>query len=460
MRILLVQPPIEDFYTTPIRLYPLGLLYAARVLEEAGAEVQILDCLTPLKKRKIPVPAGFGYLPPVDGIPYFFKGYYRFGLRDEEIVAWIEDFSPDLVGISSQFTAYYKNVEELARLIKREFGLPVFIGGNHATVFAAEIRRRTPEIDFVLEGPAEQCLSPFLMEIGLGKGTLKKNKPAEGELDQTALMKRPDWREIQPSHQLLQGEDYRAGRKNYISLSASRGCPYHCDFCSVHRMFGRDIRYRKIDAVLAEMRLNYVRKETRLFNFEDDNLSFDRRWFLEFLNGVASDREMKGIELTAMNGLCANTLDEDVLAAMNRAGFREINLSLVTRSQELQKRHHRPDLTDRIDRFDSLIKAAQQLSFLLTVYVILGLPGQTYAEIKESVDHLLGLGVLVGPSVFYLAPGSRLYEEMDVPSALKNDWNLYRSSAFAVETPGLGRSQLLELFSYVRRRNLERKGVR
>jgi radical SAM superfamily enzyme YgiQ (UPF0313 family) len=343
-------------------------------------------------------------------------------------------------------------------LIKRKLGFPVIVGGNHATVFAPEIRRRTPEIDFVLEGPAEECLPPFLTKTGWSPQAMKRDGQAKDGSDKTVLMERPDWRKIQPAHHYLRGEDYRIGRKNYISLSASRGCPYSCDFCSVHRMFGRDIRYREIDAVLAEMRANYARKETRLFNFEDDNLSFDRIWFLEFLAALASDREMKGIELTAMNGLCANTLDEEVLAAMRRAGFREINLSLVTQSRELQKRYGRPYLFDRFDRFDSLIRTAQKISFLITVYVILGLPGQSYAEVKESIDYLLGLGVLVGPSVFYLAPGSRLYEEMGVPEEVKNDWNLYRSSAFAIETSGITRGQLLELFSYVRRKNLEKRG--
>jgi len=458
MRVLLIQPPIEDFYTTPIRLYPLGLLYAARVLEGAGAEVRILDCLTPFKKRKIPVPGSFGYLPPLDQVPHFFQGYYRFGLADEEILARVKEFSPDFVGISSQFTAYYKNVEELARLLKRQLSFPVFIGGNHATVFAAEIRRRTPEIDFVLEGPAEECLPQFLTNIGLRRQAPRQDGPAGEESDQTVHPDRPDWRNIQPAHHFLRGEDHRIGRTNYISLSASRGCPYSCDFCSVHRMFGRNIQYRAIDSVLAEMRANYARKEARLFNFEDDNLSSDKRWFLEFLAAVASDPEMTGIELTAMNGLCANTLDEGALEAMSRAGFRRINLSLVTQSRDLQERYRRPYLFDRIDRFDSLIKAAQDLSFFMTVHVILGLPGQTYEEVRESIDYLLGLGVLVGPSVFYLAPGSRLFEEIDVPPVVKDDWNLYRSSAFAVETPFLSRAQLLELFSYARRKNLERRG--
>lgn len=54
-RVLLIQRPVEDFYTTPIRLYPLGLLYVAAILRKFGMEVKILDSFNPLKKRKIPL---------------------------------------------------------------------------------------------------------------------------------------------------------------------------------------------------------------------------------------------------------------------------------------------------------------------------------------------------------------------------------------------------------------------
>ncbi len=458
MRVLLIQPPLEDFYTTPIRLYPLGLLYAARVLENSGAEVEVLDCLTPLRKMRIPVPPSFRHLPPLSRVPHFFKGYYRFGLADGEILRRIRSFVPDLIGISSQFTAYYQSVEELVPLIKRNFNNPIFIGGNHATVFAEEIRQRAPEIDFVLEGPAEDCLPKFLTGRDFGERVDAAGRYPNSKSGHRIPLG-VDWRRVQPSHHLVRGDDYRIGKKNYISLIASRGCPYGCDFCSVERMFGRDIRYREVDSLIEEMRLNYVRKKVRLFNFEDDNISFNRHWFLEFLGAVESESAMRDIELTAMNGLCWNTLDDEVLTAMMRAGFRELNLSLVTRSQELQRRHLRPDSIDSSDKFKRLIATARKLDFFITVYVIIGLPGQTYSEVKESIDFLLGLDVLVGPSIFYLAPGSRLYGEMDVPPAVKDDWNLYRSSAFAVETADLNRTQLLELFSYARQKNLEKRAL-
>ena len=437
MRVLLIQPPFEDFFSTPIRFYPLGLLYVAEIFERAGFEVGILDCLLPLRKRRMPIPKSFSYIAPFLGNPYFFKGYYRFGMADDEIVSRIRAFSPDLIGISSQFTAYFQSVEELSSLIKRNFAIPLFVGGNHATAFPSEIKRRAPAIDFVLTGPAEDCLPEFFQSLGYVS--------SKEELD---------WREILPAHHLLQANDYKIGRENYISLISSRGCPFRCEFCSVHQMFGREINYRPVDSVLEEMRWNYDKKGVRIFNFEDDNLSFDRSWFSQFLDAVSSDPLLKDIELTAMNGLCSVTLDEEILSMMRRAGFRQLNLSLVTQSPELQEKLKRPR---QMRNFEQLIRTAQKLGFFVTVYVIIGLPSQTYEEVKKSIDYLLGLGVLVGPSIFYMASGSPLYDRLKISAEVKSDWNLYRSSAFAVETDEIKRDQLLELFIYVRKKNLENK---
>ncbi len=437
MKVLLVQPPLEDFYATAIRLYPLGLLYAAAVLEKAGCTVEIQDCLSPLRKRRIPIPEDFAYLEPFMGNPCFFKGYYRFGMDTDGIVRRVKDLAPDIIGVSSQFTAYYQSVEELVRLVKRSSRSPVFIGGNHATAFPEEIRQRTPEIDDVLIGPAEDCLPEYLERRGL---------PVRQE--------KPNWTQLRPAHHLLNPPDYKIGKRNYVSLTASRGCPFRCDFCSVHRMFGGSISYRPVESVLDEMRWNYLQKNVRIFNFEDDNLSYDREWFWEFLRAVKEDPLLQDVELTAMNGLCSSTLGESLLPSMVQAGFRRLNLSFVTQSRDLKSEYHRP-LEGR--DFESFIRAAQKLELFVTVYVIIGLPGQTFEEVKDSIDYLSSLGVLVGPSVFYIPPASPLYERLSLPPSVKDNWNLYRSSAFAVETDYLSCGQLVELFVYARRKNLENK---
>ena len=443
MRVLLIQPPLEDFYTTAIRLYPLGLVYAAAVLRKLGVAVGILDCLNPLGKKHLPLPPDFRYLEPfLQQDPLLFKRFYRFGISDAAMVRSIEEFAPDMVGISSQFTAYFSSVEKLASLIKLHSNVPVFIGGNHASVFAAQIRQRAPQIDAVLSGPAESSLPAFINSRLSGRAT-----------DPEPL----DWKTLEPAHDLLPEGAYRMGRKNYVSLTAGRGCPFGCDFCSVRAMFGRGIEYRTVAAVVREMEWNYLNRAVRIFNFEDDNLSFDKEWFRQLLGAVIDHPVLKEIELTAMNGMCFPTLDSALLILMRRAGFARLNLSFVTRDAGLQKRYHRP--MPRED-FRSIITTARELGFMITVYVIIGLPGQTYAEIRESIDYLLELGVLVGPSPFYLPPGSALFDTLNVPDSIRLNWNLYRSTAFAIETEHLRRDQLIELFSYTRKKNLENRPPR
>lgn len=439
MKVLLIQPPIEDFYTTPIRLYPLGLLYAAATLRQLGVDVDLLDCLAPAKKRQLAIPNEFSYLEhPFKNNPLLFKGYYRFGLTDEQIMDRIQKAQPDMIGISSQFSAYFSSVQRLAELIKREIDIPIFIGGNHATAFAAEIIKRTSAIDKVLVGPAEETLPSFLHQ------RYGSQFPADVI----------DWKHLRPAHDTLVSGHYRMGRKKYISLVASRGCPYKCEFCSVHNMFGRRMDYRLIDDIIAEMRQNYIDKDVRIFNFEDDNISANKTWFAAFLQGVIDDPVLTDIELTALNGLCYPTLDKNLLHLMHRAGFRQLHLSYVTRSEKLRRTLRRPADDNNLEQ---IVADAQKMNFFITVYVIIGLPGQSYAEVKSSIDYLLKLNVLVGPSVFYIPAASALYAKLRLPENVRNNWNFYRSSAFAVETRELDRAQLLQLFSYARRQNLIRK---
>ncbi|MBN1482644.1 radical SAM protein [candidate division KSB1 bacterium] len=437
MKFMLIQPPIEDFYTTAIRLYPLGLLYTAAVLQELGHTVEILDCLNPPKKRQLSIPQDFSYLESYFAHnPYLFKNYYRFGISDDDIVQRVQHAQADLIGISSQFTAYFASVAKLATLIKRNFNVPIFIGGHHATAFPHASAERCRAIDHVLVGPSETSIPRFTSE-------LEKNS-----------QKTFDWKYLQPPHGLIQATDYKIGKRPYISLVTSRGCPFRCQFCSVHNMFGRQIEYRQIQHVVHEMRENYIYRGVRLYNFEDDNLTFNRRWFLSFLGAIISDPVLADIELTAMNGLCYPTLNAQMLALMFKAGFRQINLSFVTRNATLRSRMNRQG---SITKLETIIKKAREIGFFVTVYIIIGLPGQTYDEVKESIDYLLNLDVLVGPSIFYIPAGSALYDKLDITDSMRANWNLYRSSSFAVETRDLNRRQLVELFTYARRQNLAKK---
>jgi hypothetical protein len=156
MKILLIQPPIRDFYQTSIRTQPIGLAYLAASLQRNGHEVEILDCQTD-KKRRIPIPSELSYLrdfyPFHDQSPFkLFTGYYHFGIGWDEIRRRIEDSRADVFGISSNFTPYHGEALEIARMIKDLRGRKtVVMGGAHVSCDPENVLKNS-FVDSVLLG--------------------------------------------------------------------------------------------------------------------------------------------------------------------------------------------------------------------------------------------------------------------------------------------------------------------
>ena len=109
--ILLIQPPIRDFYLTAKRTIPYGLASIAAGLIDAGFSVKILDALATSKSRVLALPPEMSYLQPyygrTDQSPFaLFHDYKHFGYSLDAIGQQVREARPFLVGISSLFTAY------------------------------------------------------------------------------------------------------------------------------------------------------------------------------------------------------------------------------------------------------------------------------------------------------------------------------------------------------------------
>ena len=61
--ILLIQPPIEDFYETDIRLQPIGLCYLKSTIQQYYPEinVKVLDFHSGWGRKSIPIPKSLEY---------------------------------------------------------------------------------------------------------------------------------------------------------------------------------------------------------------------------------------------------------------------------------------------------------------------------------------------------------------------------------------------------------------
>lgn len=105
MKILLIKPASTIYHndpTSPSATLPYGIAYLASFLENKGEEVALIDALS-------------------QGINTIKKGKKKskIGLTDSQIKQKIKQFKPDLVGITSMFTAYSNDAHDLAKLVKK-----------------------------------------------------------------------------------------------------------------------------------------------------------------------------------------------------------------------------------------------------------------------------------------------------------------------------------------------------
>ncbi len=437
--VLLIQPPIRDFYLTAKRTIPYGLALIAAALDRRGFSVALIDALASGKSRPVELPEELSDLNEFYGKPdtspfALFHGFRHFGASFEHIARLAAENAAPLVGISALFTPYVDEALATAQAVKSRLpGCQVVLGGHHPTVMPASVLE-SPAVDFVLRGEGEASFPALAAALrsggdlsavpGIGfrrpDGTLHLNPPAVmTRLDEFPL----------PHLELIDKRHYRRHGRGSIVVAASRGCPMRCSYCSVGADSWLPYRRRTVAAVLAEIEQAAVRHGAVFVDFEDENLALDRRWFLELLARITARFGAGALELRAMNGLYPPSLDAEVISAMRAAGFRALNLSLGATQPAQLARFKRADVRKAFDR---ALEAASAAGLTAVGYVIVGAPDQRAEDSLEDLLFLAERQVLAGVSVFYPAPGSVDFDRCRHLGVLPAHFSRMRASALPI----------------------------
>lgn len=437
MNICLVNPPIEDFYTTGIRRQPLGLLYIASALESAGHSLSLINCHTK-KRGRMETPPAFSYLEKYmhGDLKFPFAGYSHYGMSWQEIENRIRETRSDLYLVSSMFTTYYEETEKIISIIQKHSSAVTAAGGHHASLYPGHLLERGA--DFVIRGEGE--IPSVMLAKMIEKGGSPDRIPnlfryEQGAVKTSPVTITPDIDRLAfPARELLGPASMRGYGKPFVSMLASRGCPNRCSFCTSRIVWGDSYRKRDSADIMEEINLCVEKYGASIINFEDDNLFPSRERAVELLEAFTRERETKNFypELTAMNGISIEKLDEEILILMKRAGFRELCISLVSHSDDVQKRAGRPFNSEQ---FMKIASSAAAAGFNVRGYFILGLPGQSVKEAEHTISFMKNLGITVYPSVYY-----NVY-------APRAEWKMQRSSAFFNERPDFTRDDLVRCFN-------------
>ena len=437
--ILLVQPPIQDFFLTAKRTVPYGLICMAAVLREAGFNVAILDGLANSKKRPLNLPEKMAYLsafyakPDIAPIALFHQ-YRHFGYSFEYIGKAARAVNARIVGISSLFTPYAFQALETAAAIKRY--LPhckIVMGGHHPTALPEEVISHA-DVDFVIRGEGEIALLQLARTLATD-GDLKAvpglvYRKSDGTLHISDPATLTDLAQLPlPAHDLLNHNYYRRSKYGALTIAASRGCPMACSYCSMG--FGADQSYHRRSAtqVLAEIDFATRVGPVDFIDFEDENLTLDKSFFLELLTGIRNRWKGKNIELRAMNGLFPPSLDADIITAMKVSGFKTLNLSLGATTAKQLSRFKRADVRAA---FNQALKLARIQGLKSVAYIVAAAPYQNPLDSVQDLLYLAKRRILAGVSIFYPAPGSHDYDLCRSLKILPRQFCLMRSSALPI----------------------------
>lgn len=218
----------------------------------------------PIERQSSPL--GFGYI--ASSLRREFGSKLDFKVIDKDLAGAIKSFQPDIVGITS-VSKNYGVAKENARTAKQA-NLPVIIGGIHIS-FMPQTFTRDMDVGVVGEGERTiiDVVSSFIANKGFDKSELSQIKGIiywDGDevvdTKPRALIRILDSIPY-PARDLL-------AIKRQTSMLSSRGCPYHCAFCSTARHTGNQVRYASAEYVADEIELIYKSYGVEYITIYDD----------------------------------------------------------------------------------------------------------------------------------------------------------------------------------------------
>jgi anaerobic magnesium-protoporphyrin IX monomethyl ester cyclase len=353
------SPPSESMYMVPTAWPPLGILYCAGVLREAGIEVSLLD--QPAK---------------------------RFSL--DQTVNWVKKEDPDIIGFSVLLSTA-KEAPKIAECVKAENpNITVVFGSHHATFNAERILKKYPFVDIVVRGEGEhtsleiaRCLEKQRDLDKVEGVTFRKNGRIFSTPDRPL---NKDMNALPFPDRNLAGVQYRSAifgvkinSRKFTTILSSRGCPFNCSFCGIRKFTRRAWRPRSVENVMAE--LEYLQSEGyEQFLFADDNFTLDAKRVSKLCRSIKKE----GMDIEWFCDSRVDHVSYDMFRDMVNAGCRCLFFGIESANQRILD-YYRKGITP--EQSEKAVRNARKAGIDIIVgSFIVGAPDETRCEIINTLQ--------------------------------------------------------------------------
>lgn len=392
---------------------PISLATIAAVLSAEGIECRVDDCIIE-------------------------------SLGAEALLARARAFKPDLFVINTATPSIEPDLA-LATTIKAEFPSALILAiGIHVTALPRESLALAPGLDAVVKGEPELTVrdaalahrdrKPLTGIPGLHlRGKHGKGNAPEREFADLDALPLPAW-------ELVKTDLYRlpfSGRP-FLLVGTSRGCPYNCRFCADAAYYGRALRVKSPERIVAELRHARDRFGIVDFLFWSESFTLRRDWTREVLQEIIR----AGLEVRIVCNSRADQVDPELLELMRQAGVWMIGYGLESGSQRIL------DLMNKQVTVEQNLQAVlwtRDAGIQVTAHMVLGYPGETAETIRETIDFACSLPI--DYVQFYCSvpfPGSRLFQLcLDQELFIDQPWELFEQNSSVINTPDLAAAEVM-----------------
>jgi len=395
--------------------YPIYLAYVVAVLKKAGIEVEFIDAV----------------------------------VEEMSIANFVEAavrINPDMVVMECSTPSIKYDLlttKGLKEKINRVFTVLV---GSHPTFFHQEIMEENGFVDAICRGEFDLTVRDLALALMKGENLdkvkgityrdsdgirINGDRPLIDNLDELPF----------PARDIVKNEHYRQGTftgEHCTTIVSSRGCPYRCTYCLWPRtLYGRRFRARSPEDVVDEIEEIVEKYHVDEIYFDDDSLALNRRRILETCRLINE----RNIEVKWIPQCRVDSMDEEVLRAMKKAGCHYIRFGVESGSQKML------DIMKKgttLTRIENTFKLCRKMGIKTQAFFLFGIPGETKTTIRETIE----FAKKIKPDSAQFAvviphPGTELYQVCKNNDWLKyTTWEDFSACHSLIETPELSRKDV------------------
>lgn len=398
---------------------PLGTLYVAAVLRDAGHEV------------------------------VFINGAF---ISHNEVIAKTETFNPDFIGIYST-TFGWKKAKGTAADLRGSLGKEVFICAGGPYPIAVKEKCFSDDegvFDAIVTGEGEHTCLEILERLRASRdldgvqgvayrknGTVVQNPPRPLIVDLDSLPFPA--RDLLGDANLYIPPPATYKRKPVAVIMTSRGCNRRCLYCfQIDKDRKTGIRYRTVEDVLQEIE-HCLKQGYREIKFIDDTLAADYGRAMH----LAREIRARKLDFTWFASACVNQVDKPLLQAFKDAGCWAI---LFGAESGVQKNLNMIRKGSTLDQIRKAVKAAKEVGIRVSTPFMFGIPGETFEEGLETIRFAIDLDPdIANFHAITPFPGTHLYDNIEKYGTISDELSDYTYQGAAFIPYSMTREEIIKL---------------